>query len=155
MRAFSAALGRDTATADTVVEIDDPVLRAAINQALGRSALDAVNQGEMGQITSLTIAGEGVNDLNGLQYATNLTYLDARNNSITSFAPVAALTGATILQDGNPGGPAPPDGESGDGPTLPEWGAIALGLLLLWFAHERSQDPLVVALLGRGKGGRK
>ena len=152
LRAFAAALGRDTATADQAVVIDDPNLRAAINRALGRSALDALNQGELGQLTSLNIASQGINDLNGLQFARNLTFLDARNNNISSFAPVAGLTGATILEDGNPGAPSGGGGGGGDGPTLPEWGAILLGMLLLWLAHTRAGHPLFESALGRDKG---
>jgi hypothetical protein len=150
LRAMSAALGRDVASADLPVAIDDVGLRTAINKTLGRSALDALNRGELLQLTSLNIASQGINDLNGLQFATNLTFLDARNNNITSFSPVAGLTGATILKDGNPstlaadvpaatGNGAP---RAGDSPTLPEWGAMALGMLLLFLAQAKARSPV-------------
>lgn len=158
LRAFSASLGTDAASNEQAVEIDDPNLRAAINQTLGRSALDALNQGELAQLTSLNIAGQGINDLNGLQYATNLTYLNAENNNISSFSPVSDLAGATILEEGNPGQPpvaTNAGGGDGSGPTLPQWGVILLGLLLLWIAHTGGFGRAGLASAGRRSGSRR
>lgn len=130
MRALAAGLARDLAAQQQAVNMPDAALRAAVNQALGRSSLDALNIGELSQLTTLNIAGLGINDLTGIQSAVNLTYLDARNNNISDFSPVAGLTSATILEDGNPGY-AGSGGNSGDVPTLPEWGAILLASLFM------------------------
>ncbi|HEY4213699.1 MAG TPA: hypothetical protein VGM84_19630 [Steroidobacteraceae bacterium] len=134
-RAFAAAMGRDRSADLQAVVMLDSKLRAAINQALNRNALDALNRGEIAQLTSLNIAGQGISDLTGLEFATNLTQLDARNNNIASFAPVEGLTGLNILRDGNPG--IPGADEYGDAPTLPEWAAILLGCWLLYLAQGR------------------
>jgi Leucine-rich repeat (LRR) protein len=134
IRALAAGAGRDIAAQKQIVGVTDNALRGAINAALGHGALDAINVGQMQQLTSLNAAGLDITDLTGLQYATSLTSLDLRNNNISSFAPVAGLTGTTILEDGNPGYA----GGDGDVPTLPEWGMILLGSLLL-FTMMRSQ----------------
>jgi Leucine-rich repeat (LRR) protein len=132
-RSLAAGMARDLSAQQQPVNMPDAALRTAVNHALGRNAMDALNVGELAQLTALTAAGLGIGDLTGLQYATNLTYLDLRNNNINSFTPVATLASATILEDGNPGYVASGGGaNSGDVPTLPEWGAILLGGLLLF-----------------------
>lgn len=139
-RSLAAGMARDLTAQQQLVNMPDAALRTAVNHALGRNAMDALNVGELAQLTSLTAAGLGITDLTGLQYATNLTYLDVRNNSISSFTPVAALSAATILEDGNPGyAGGAGKGNSADVPTVPEWGAILLGgLLLLGVARSRN-----------------
>ena len=134
VRAFAVALGRDLAAQRVAVYMPDANLRAAVNGALGRNALDSINIGELSHLTTLTLSGDNIKDLTGLQVATNLTYLDLRNNQITTFVPIAALKIPTLLISGNPG--APSDG--GDVPTLPEWGEILLGSLLLLLASQRA-----------------
>lgn len=132
MRALAAANATDLAAQRQLVDIPDAQLRNAVNQALGRSALDALNVGELGKLTTLDISNLNISNLNGLQYATRLTYLNASNNQIADFSPVSALASATIIKDGNPGY-IPPVASSGDTdvPTLPEWGAILFASLLL------------------------
>jgi len=140
-RSLAAGMARDLTALQQVVNMPDAALRTAINQALGRNAMDALNVGEMAQLTSLNAAGLGISDLTGLQYASNLTYLDLRNNNINSFAPVAALASTTILEDGNPGYAGGGGSNSGDVPTLPEWGAILLAsflMLQVWRNQRRS-----------------
>lgn len=155
LRALAAAQGRDASAAEQPVQIPDAALRAAINQALGRSALDALNQGQLAQLTRLSIDGAGVTNLTGLQYATNLTYLDAQSNSITSWTPIAGLTGATILRDGNPGYPPVQDEGGGDGP-LPVWSFVALGLALFWLTARNERFSFAgVAFPFRRRGPRR
>lgn len=125
-RAEAAGIGRDLTAQQQVVNMPDAKLRAAINLALGRNAMDALNRGELAQLTTLNINGLGVTNLAGLQYAVNLTYLDARGNTIGDYSPVAALTQATVLKDTQVAG-----GGDGDAPTLPEWGVILMGSLLM------------------------
>lgn len=128
LRALAAAAGRDAAALQTPVTIPDSNLRAAINSALSRNALDTLNKGELAQLTSLNISGQNVSNLTGLESATNLTYLDASNNNITSWTPVDNLSQhPTTVRDGNPGYPV----ADHDTPTLPQWGAMLLGGLLL------------------------
>ena len=132
LRALAAGAGRDAPLLRTAVVVADDKLRAAINAALSRNALDTLNQGELAQLTSLNISGQGVTTLTGLEYATKLTYLDASYNSITSWTPVESLPQQpTTVRDGNPGYPV--DYRNDDVPTLPQWGAILMGALLMLF----------------------
>ncbi len=131
LRALGAGLAKDIAAQKQAVDIPDDNLRAAINAALGHGALDTVNNGQLLQLTTLDASGRGIKDLTGLQGATNLTNLNLKNNQIASFAPVAGLTGTAIDETGNPGYVAASGGGDTDAPTLPEWGAILMALLLL------------------------
>lgn len=136
MRAFAAAMQSDLAALAQVVSVPDGNLRTSINQALGRNDLDALTQGDFANLTTLIAAGKGINDLTGLQAAVNLTTLDARNNNITSTAPLASLTNLTqLLLDGNPVNVA----DSGDVPTLPEWGVILMAMLLIFASQRRNR----------------
>lgn len=135
LRALASGAGRDAPGLQTPVTIPDSNLRAAINTALSRNALDTLNQGELAQLTSLSIAGQNVSNLTGLEYASNLSYLDASNNNITSWTPVDNLAQhPTTIRDGNPGYPT----AGYDTPTLPQWGAILLGALLMWMSARNS-----------------
>ena len=84
-RAMAAAMGTDVQNLNTPVTIPDADLRAAINYAMGRNGMDAITQGDMLNLASLSASGYGISDLTGLQYATNLAYLDVRNNNISDF----------------------------------------------------------------------
>lgn len=132
VRAEAAGIGRDLSVQQQAVNIPDAKLRAAINQALGRNTMDALNRGELAQLTSLNLSGLGITNLTGLQYATNLVTLDVRGNTISDYSPIAALT-ATVLKDTQVAS------TSGDVPTLPEWGMILMGslLMLITLRHTR------------------
>lgn len=133
MRALGAALASDLAAQQQLVGIPDAQLRDAINKALGRNALDALNVGELGKLTRLDISNSNISNLTGLQFATRLTYLNASNNNITDFNPLNGLALPTVIKDGNPGYiPPVASGGDTDAPTLPEWGAILFAALLLW-----------------------
>ena len=132
-RAMAAAMGTDVQNLNTPVNIPDADLRAAINYAMGRNGMDAITQGDMLNLVSLTASGYGISDLTGLQYATNLSYIDVQNNNISSFAPLSGLTLATELTSGNPGSQAPsippePPGEGIQGEPVP---AMSLPVLSL------------------------
>lgn len=96
VRALAAGMERGLADQQRV-DIPDPELKAAINQTLGRNALDDLNRGELAQLTSLNIVGRGVTNLTGLEYAANLNYLDARYNAISNFGPVSKV--ANLYRD--------------------------------------------------------
>ncbi len=98
LRTLAEITARTASSALELVSIPDPILRDAINRALGRNSLDALTRGEMAQLTTLDIAGLGVTDLTGLEFALNLLFLDARYNNIISFAPIEGLTQATVLR---------------------------------------------------------
>lgn len=141
LRALAAGLGKDLSGQKQSVDMPDSALRSAINAALGRGAMDALNVGQLQQLTTLDASRLGIKNLKGLQYATNLTYLDLSNNGINDFTPIASLNAPTIIETGNPGYVASND-NTGDTPTLPEWGAILLGgLLLLAAMRQRPGHP--------------
>ena len=145
LRAAAAAAGKDLAAQKQPIAVPDNALRSAINAALGHGALDALTLGEMQQLTSLNASGLGISNLAGLQYATNLGSLDVSNNKIATFTPIAALNIPILNEAGNPGSVVAGGNPTGDGevPTLPEWGAILLGGLLLLQANQvRRRDSV-------------
>ena len=139
-------MGTDAALQATRVTITDPSLRAAVNAALGRNLMDAINRAELARLTALNAAGLGITNLSGLEFAVNLTALDLRNNNITSTAPLAGLPLLTSLKLS--GNPVVSQG-SGEIPMLPPWAmTIFAGALLLmlrrrtWQAQARPGDAL-------------
>lgn len=135
-QAFAEAEGAAAATSLERVNIPDTALRTAINEVLGRGALDQLNQGELSQLTSLDISNSGVTSLEGLQYATNLTTLNASNNAIADTSPIAGLTNLTNQDlSGNPCTGCDPNYAVGDTDApIPAWALVALGLALFRFA---------------------
>ena len=102
VQAMAAAEGVDANTSRERVDVTDAALRRAINEALGRGAMDQLNRGELAQLTTLNAASLGITSVEGLQYATNLTSLNLQGNNIASLAPLSQLT-AQISCNGNPG----------------------------------------------------
>lgn len=111
----------------------DAALRTAINEALGRGAMDELNKGELSQLTTLDISSRGVTSLNGLQFASNLTTLNASNNTISDTTPIANLASLTNKDlSGNPCSGCSTQVASGDGDTpLPPWALVMLGTGLM------------------------
>ena len=92
--------------------------------------MDQITQGDLANLTTLNASGLGISNLTGLQLATNLTNANLSNNNIASFAPLKGLTSlVTVNEAGNPGYVGPVG--AADVPTLPEWGAILMGAVLL------------------------
>ena len=94
--------------------------------------MDQLNQGELSQLTTLDISNRGVTSLNGLQYASNLTTLNAANNAISDTAPIASLTNLSVDLNGNPcpGCNTQVAANDGDAP-LPLWALVMLGAGLM------------------------
>lgn len=127
VQAFAAGEGADAASGRERVDVPDAALRRAINAALGRGAMDHLNRGEIGQLATLDISGGGVASLEGLQYAVNLTTLNAADNNITDISPIAGLTQLTAPNfSGNPVA-NPIDGDV----PIPLWALGALGAALM------------------------
>ena len=84
------------------VHIPDPNLRAAIAEALGKSINTPITAEEMGTLSELEAISRGIQDLSGLQFATNLSRLDVRENQISDLSPIAGLiTLRTLRIDDN------------------------------------------------------
>ena len=79
-----------------VVDIPDPNLRTAIAAELGKSSGDTITVAEMERLTEFAARNYKINDLTGLEYATNLTALALGDNNI---ADISALAGLTNLKN--------------------------------------------------------
>ena len=75
----------------TVVHIPDPNLRAAIAESLGKSPNAPITVEEMARLERLDVPDRGIQDLTGLQFATNLKTLVLDDNQISDLSPIAGL----------------------------------------------------------------
>ena len=73
------------------VHIPDTNLRAAIAEELGKSPNAPITAEEMERLKRLEARNRGIQDLTGLQFATNLNELSLRNNQISDLSPIAGL----------------------------------------------------------------
>ena len=85
------------AMVEAVVDLPDTNLRAAVETALRKAGGDPIIPSEMATLTHLEEPEAGVRNLTGLEHATNLTYLDFWNSSVSDISPVAGLTKLTHL----------------------------------------------------------
>ena len=86
-----------TARAPVNVEIPDACLRAAVELALGKQPGTTINSAEMERVGRLECYGYDVDNLAGLEFATALTWLDLRDNSIADLTPLSGLPALTDL----------------------------------------------------------
>jgi len=80
--------------AEEPVYFADARLKAAVEQTLGVTDPTA---SDMLGLTNLYASWRGISDLTGLEYATNLTWLDLNHNQISDLSPLAGLTNLTQL----------------------------------------------------------
>lgn len=75
------------------VEIPDDHLRAALKEELGVTDDNQITKAKMETLTEFTAVGKGIEELTGMEYASNLKILKLDNNKITSesIAPVTRL----------------------------------------------------------------
>ncbi|WP_419944879.1 leucine-rich repeat domain-containing protein [Candidatus Poriferisodalis sp.] len=93
-----------------MVQFVDPVLRAGVEAALGKSAGDPITVAEMSALTELRLPrldGSGsdaaITDLGGLEAATALRVLDLSGHGATDLAPLACLASLeTLVLSANP-----------------------------------------------------
>ena len=75
------------------VHIPDPLLRAAIAEGLGKSPNAPITAEDMIRLTFLSkIEGQGIRDLTGLQFATNLSSIRIEESKVSDLSPIAGLT---------------------------------------------------------------
>ena len=91
--AFAALAAED----DTVVDIPDPALRAAIESALDKEADAPITVAEMESLGSLYATYRDIAVLTGLEHATGLTNLGLTGNRIADVTPLADLTSLVQL----------------------------------------------------------
>ena len=93
----------------TAVEIPDPNLRAAVEDALKKAPGTPITTMEMGWLTHLEAKNANISDLTGLEHATNLTelllggeWVDGedwvQSNSISDLTPLSGLMELTRLE---------------------------------------------------------
>ncbi|UQZ32787.1 copper amine oxidase [Paenibacillus sp. PK3_47] len=81
-----------TVQASTEVSFQDEQLKKEIKKLLNKSDDEAVLQKDLEALTSINLYGKGIQSLEGLQYATNLSYVSLNNNKIVDLSPLSALT---------------------------------------------------------------
>ena len=83
-----------------VVRIPDLNLRAAIAEALGKSPNAPITVEEMEGLDDLGrryVGSKGIRDLTGLQFVTNLEWLDLQDNQISDISPLVGLINLRTL----------------------------------------------------------
>ena len=79
------------------VHMPDPNLRAAVRETLDLPAGVPITREAMLQLTRLDVGNRGINNLTGLEFATNLTWLSIVRNPITDLNAIANLTKLELL----------------------------------------------------------
>ena len=85
----------------TVVRIPDPNLRAVIAETLGKSPNAPITVEEMERLRELDGRNRGIQDLTGLQFAINATFLRLPDNEISDLSPIAGLINVRDLRLNN------------------------------------------------------
>ena len=88
--------GSPSPTVDPVVTFLDPNLEAAIRETLNKPS-EPIHASELAGLASLSAMDRGIENLSGLQYCTNLTWLDLGFNQIGDVSFLANLTTLTYL----------------------------------------------------------
>ena len=89
------------AAAEAAVNIPDPNLRAAIETTLGKAKGDSITSSEMATLPRLEAQNANIDDLTGLEHATNLTTLNLghvyeggrsiNSNSLSNLSPLSGF----------------------------------------------------------------
>ena len=91
---------------ETPIAVPDPVLRAALEQALDKPAGEAINAAEMASLAALSVPrpsdapSDAVADLTGLEHAAALEALDVAGHDIADLAPLRCLASLKTLNAG-------------------------------------------------------
>jgi hypothetical protein len=75
---------------DPPVAVRDANLEAAIRVQIGQP-FGFLTRSSLARLTTLDVRGLNIQTLEGLQFATNLRFLDASNNNISDISPLAGL----------------------------------------------------------------
>jgi internalin A len=92
-----------TVSAGTLDDVPDENLRALFREALSQP-YGSVNLGELVTIVRLNAANRGIVDISGLEFCTNLNYVDLSNNQIVDLTPLSkmySVAQGTTLRDVN------------------------------------------------------
>ncbi|MFD0621354.1 leucine-rich repeat domain-containing protein [Paenibacillus sp. GCM10027629] len=72
--------------------IKDGNLDQAIHSWLGKKGNEPLTKADLESLTVVSLAGKGIKDLQGLEYAVNITELDLDRNEITDLTPLKKLS---------------------------------------------------------------
>ena len=86
------------AVAGAAADIPDVNLRAAIVESFGKAPGTPIAPAEITTMTFLNAPNANINDLTGLEGATNLRDLRLSHNAITDISPLAGLTNFRVLE---------------------------------------------------------
>ena len=73
------------------VYIPDVNLRAGIAKALGKAPNAIITVGDMASLQDVDLSSMDISDLTGLEFATNISYLNFHGNSVSDLSPLAGL----------------------------------------------------------------
>ena len=79
-------------TPSGIVRIPDPNLRSVIERLLGKENGAAITPEDMERLNRIEADENGIQDLTGLEYATNLERIEFRHNAISDLTPLTNLT---------------------------------------------------------------
>jgi len=79
------------------VHIPDPNLRAAIEEALGKTTDDVITVEDLTTLGRLEVVEKDISDLTGLEFATNLKELNIEANKVSDLTPIAGLIELRVL----------------------------------------------------------
>lgn len=85
-----AVSGQVSAENEPVFE--DPKLEQTLKTLLQKEEQESLTAADLSQLTSIDIANKKITSLKGLEYAVNITFLDASRNEITDLEPLKGLT---------------------------------------------------------------
>ena len=80
-----------------VVNIPDAVLRAAIENDLGKAMGDTITADDMATLDDFRAGNSNISDLTGLEYATDLKGLELWGNNISGLSALSSLTDLITL----------------------------------------------------------
>ena len=92
----------DIGNPDASVDIPDAYLRRAVERYLNKAPGDPITRAEMAKLDGVSTGSldetlKGVRSLSGIEYAVNLTWLEAPNGSISDLSPLEELQGLSFL----------------------------------------------------------
>ncbi len=70
----------------------DTNLEQAIHSWLGKKGDDPLTKADLESLTVVSLSGKGIKDLQGLEYAVNVTELDLDFNEISDLTPLKKLS---------------------------------------------------------------
>lgn len=94
---LSHVVGLNQLSDSTRVAVDQERLRTVINQQLGHAAYGHITQADLERITYLDLRSQDISNLNGLEWAVDLSLLKV--NASTDLSAISGLTGVTIIID--------------------------------------------------------